>query len=201
MAHIPDGVLSAPVLMAGAAVSVAGAALGLRALGPERVPKAAVLSAVFFVASLVHLPAGLASVHLMLNGLMGVVLGAAAYPAIIVALLLQALLFGFGGVLVLGTNAMNMAVPALLMGLVVRVLWRPGQPRRTALLGALAGAGAVALTSLMVAASLGLSVREFVPAAKLVAATALPLMVVEGFFTAAALGLIARVKPELMGAA
>lgn len=200
MAHIPDGVVTAPVLIAGAVASAAGIALGLRALTPERMPKVAVLSAVFFVASLIHLPAGPASVHLILNGLMGAVLGVAAFPAIVVALLLQAVLFGFGGLVVLGVNVMNMGVPALLAGWAFRILWRPGQPRRTAILGAACGGGAVALTALMVSVSLGLSGREFLPAAKLVALTALPVMVVEAAFTAAALGLIARVKPELLGA-
>lgn len=201
MAHIPDGVLSIPVLIAGAAISAAGIGIGLRRLPPERMPRVAVLSAVFFVASLIHLPAGFSSVHLILNGLMGVVLGAAAYPAIVVALLLQAVLFGFGGLVVLGVNAMNMALPAVLVGLAFRALWRPGRTRRNGVLGAVAGGGAVALTAGMVALSLGLSGREFLPAARLVMVTTLPVMVVEAFFTAAAIGLIARVKPELLGMA
>lgn len=198
MAHIPDGVVTIPVLAAGAAITVGGLAWGLRALSPERMPRVAVLSAVFFVASLIHLPAGPASVHLILNGLMGAVLGAAAYPAIVVALLLQAVLFGFGGLAVLGVNAANMGVPALLAGLAFRALWRRDAPRRTAVLGALCGGGAVVLTSLMLAGALALSGREFLPAAQVVVLTALPVVAVEAAFTAAALGLIARVKPELL---
>ena len=198
MAHIPDGVVTIPVLAAGAAITVGGLAWGLRALSPERMPRVAVLSAVFFVASLIHLPAGPASVHLILNGLMGAVLGAAAYPAIVVALLLQAVLFGFGGLAVLGVNAADMGVPALLAGLAFRALWRRDAPRRTAVLGALCGGGAVVLTSLMLAGALALSGREFLPAAQVVLLTALPVVAVEAAFTAAALGLIARVKPELL---
>lgn len=198
MAHIPDGVVSIPVLAAGAAITVGGLGLGLRTLSPERMPRVAVLSAVFFVASLIHLPAGPASVHLILNGLMGAVLGAAAYPAIVVALLLQAVLFGFGGLAVLGVNAADMGVPAVLAGLAFRALWRRDAPRRTAVLGALCGGGAVVLTSLMLAGALALSGREFLPAAQVVLLTALPVVAVEAAFTAAALGLIARVKPELL---
>ncbi len=198
MAHIPDGVVTIPVLAAGAAITVGGLAWGLRALSPERMPRVAVLSAVFFVASLIHLPAGPASVHLILNGLMGAVLGVAAYPAIVVALLLQAVLFGFGGLVVLGLNAADMGVPAILAGLAFRALWRRDAPRRTAILGALCGGGAVVLTSLMLAAALALSGREFLPAAQVVLLTALPVVAVEAAFTAAALGLIARVKPELL---
>lgn len=198
MAHIPDGVVSVPVLVTGAVVSAGCLGLGLRALTPERMPRVAVLSAVFFVASLIHLPVGPSSVHLILNGIMGAVLGTAAFPAIVVALLLQAVLFGFGGLVVLGVNAMNMGVPALLAGLAFRALWRRDRPRRTAVLGVVCGGGAVLLTTLMLAAALGLSGREFLPAARLVVLTTLPVMVVEAAFTAAALGLVARVKPELL---
>lgn len=201
MAHIPDGILSLPVLLAGAAVTVAGVALGLRRMEPRDIPRTGVLSAVFFVASLVHFPVGPASVHLILNGLMGVVLGWAAFPAILVALLLQAVLFGFGGLVVLGVNTADMAVPALLCGLAFRRLAGGADPRRTAFLGGVAGAVAVALTSGMVAGALALSGRDMVPAARLVVFTSLPVMVVEAFFTAAAIGLLARVKPEMLAPA
>ncbi|CAA7615584.1 cobalt transporter CbiM [Magnetospirillum sp. SS-4] len=199
MAHIPDGVLSAPVLIAGAAISAVGVALGLRGLDPTRIPRVAVLSAALFVASLVHFPAGLASVHLLLNGLAGIVLGWAVFPAMLVALLLQAVLFGFGGVVVLGVNTMDMAVPALLAGGMFRLLWRQGAgPRRAALLGGLAGGGAVLLSALMVALVLAASGRAFETAAGLVVATHLPVMAVEAAFTAALVSLLARVKPEML---
>lgn len=199
MAHIPDGVLSNPVLLAGTVVSVAGVAFGLRGLDPVRIPKVAVLSAVLFVASLVHFPAGLSSVHLLLNGLAGIVLGWAVFPAMLVALLLQAVLFGFGGLVVLGVNTMDMAVPALLAGGLFRLLWRDGCSQgRAAVLGAVAGGGAVLATAVMVALVLALSGREFETAARLVVVTHLPVMVVEAAFTAAAVSLLARVKPELL---
>jgi cobalt/nickel transport system permease protein len=199
MAHIPDGVLSNPVLVAGTAVSLAGLALGLKALDPVRIPKVAMLSAVLFIASLVHFPAGLASVHLLLNGLAGIVLGWAVFPAMLVALLLQAVLFGFGGLMVLGVNTMNMAVPGLLAAGLFHLLWRPdASPRRASVLGALAGGGAVLLTALMVALVLALSGREFETAARLVVLTHLPVMAVEAVFTAAVVTLLARVKPEML---
>ena len=194
MAHIPDGIVSGPVLLAGALVSAGGLALGLRRLTPERIPRVAVLSATFFVASLVHFPVGPTSVHLLLGGLAGVVLGWAAYPAILVGLLLQAVLFGFGGLVVLGVNAMNIALPAVLLGLAGRRLLA-----RPALAGAVAGGGAVAGTAFLVALTLALSGQEFLGAAKLLGLTYLPLAVVEAVCTAAALGLLVKVKPELLG--
>lgn len=193
MAHIPDGIVSTPVLLTGALVAVTGIGLGLRRLTPERLPKVAVLSALFFVASLVHFPVGLTSVHLMLGGLAGVLLGWAAFPAIAVGLILQAVLFGFGGLLVLGVNIANIALPAVLLGLAGRTMLA-----RPALAGLVAGAGAVAGTALMVALSLALSGREFQAGAQALAVTYVPLMVVEAVFTAALLGLLVKVKPEAL---
>ncbi|MDS4073704.1 MAG: energy-coupling factor ABC transporter permease, partial [Defluviicoccus sp.] len=101
MAHIPDGVLSAPVLIGAAAATAVGVAIALKRLDSERIPQTAVLTAVFFVASLVHIPIGPTSVHPLLSGLMGLVLGWAAVPAVLVGLVLQAAFFGFGGITVL----------------------------------------------------------------------------------------------------
>lgn len=195
MAHIPDGILIAPVLAMGAAVAVSGCAVALKRLEPERIPQVGILSAVCFVAALVHFPVGPASLHLMLSGLLGIMLGWAAFPAILVALLLQAVLFGFGGVVVLGVNVMNMAVPALLCGWAFHAL-RGRIDARLAAGGA--AALAVLLTSLMVALSLGLSGREFLPAAKLVVLSNIPLMAVEGFFTAAVMALVMKVRPDVV---
>ncbi|MGE4278267.1 MAG: cobalt transporter CbiM [Magnetospirillum sp.] len=191
MAHIPDGVVSVPVLVAGAALSVGGMALGLRRLTPERLPKAAMLSALFFVASLVHFPVGVSSVHLLMGGLAGILLGWAAFPAIAVGLVLQAALFGFGGVVVLGVNLANIALPATLAGLLGRRLLA-----RPAVAGAVAAMGAVAGTAVMVALSLALSGREFLVAGQALAVTYIPLMAVEAVATAAMIGLLAKVKPE-----
>ncbi|WP_343560842.1 cobalt transporter CbiM [Kiloniella sp. b19] len=111
--HIVDGALSNPVLIGGAVLAAGGLAVGLRQVTPENLPRVGVLSAVFFVASLIHVPLGFSSVHLILNGLLGVVLGWAAFPALFVALVLQAVFFGFGGLTVLGVNALNIAAPAV----------------------------------------------------------------------------------------
>ena len=166
MAHIPDGVLSAPVLIFGAAVAVAGTAQGLRTLTPERIPQVAVLSAAFFVASLVHFTVGPSSVHLLLTGLTGIILGWAAFPAMLVGLFLQAILFGFGGLISLGANVMNMAVPAVVCGGLFRLI-APRGPRTAIAAATILGGFGVVLTALFVAVDLAASGREFLPAAKL----------------------------------
>ena len=77
--HIAEGVLSAPVLITGAVVAAAGVAYGLKKIPANHFMLAGLLGAAFFVASLIHVPIGFSSAHLILNGLLGVVLGWAAF--------------------------------------------------------------------------------------------------------------------------
>jgi len=112
--HISEGVLSAPVLVTGAALAVTGISVGLKKMDYEKIPQVAVLSSAFFVASLIHVPIGPSSVHLILNGINGLLLGWLCFPSILVALALQAILFQFGGITVLGVNTVTMALPALI---------------------------------------------------------------------------------------
>lgn len=200
MAHIPDGVLSAPVLIGGSVASAALLGIALRRLDYDRIPQVAVLASVFFVASLVHLPIGPTSVHPLLGGLMGLVLGWAAVPAIFVALLLQAVFFGFGGLTVLGVNVFNMALPALLIAATLRTALRRGaRPRAAFAIGAVAGGCAVLLTAALVCTALALSGPEFVPALGIILISYGPLALMEGAVTGAAVLLLRQTKPELLG--
>lgn len=195
--HIVDGALSNPVVIGGAVAAAAGIGAGLRALPLERIPAAGVLSAAFFVASLIHVPIGPSSVHLMLNGLAGLILGWAAFPTLFVGLLLQAVFFGFGGVTVLGVNTVNIALPAVLIGVAFRPLIQRSGPALAAALGGVAGALAITLTTLGVAVSLMLTGKEFLAAAHLIFIAHLPVIVIEGVLTGFAVLLAQRVKPDL----
>src|SRR5438270_4021392 len=125
--HISDGVLTGPWLAAG----FAGAALLLWSacyrVRDDEIPRIALLTSAFFVASLIHIRVGPTSVHLLLNGLVGAVLGRRAALAIPVGLFLQAALLGHGGLTTLGVNSCVLALPALLawqlFGLLRRVPW------------------------------------------------------------------------------
>ncbi|WP_321449748.1 cobalt transporter CbiM [uncultured Cohaesibacter sp.] len=199
--HIVDGALSNEVLIVGSAMSAVGIVVGLRRLTMDLIPAAGVLSATFFVASLIHVPLGFSSVHLILNGLAGIILGWAAFPALFVALLLQAVFFAFGGISVLGVNTLNIAAPAVLVGLMVNpFLIRTTSSSLAAVFGGVAGALAIALTTLFVALSLGFSGDNFALQAKIVFVAHIPIMIIEGLLSAAAIYLIHKVKPELLHA-
>ncbi|WP_425083931.1 cobalt transporter CbiM [Ruegeria profundi] len=195
--HIVDGALSNPVVIGGAIAAACGVAMGLRSLDLDRIPTAGVLAASFFVASLIHVPIGPSSVHLILNGLAGLLLGWAAFPALFVGLLLQAVFFGFGGLTVLGINTLNIAFPAVLAGLLFRPLIGRGSPVHGAIWGGIGGAFAIAATTVMVGISLALSGDEFLPAAKLVFFAHIPVMIIEAVLTGFAVLLARKVKPEL----
>jgi cobalt/nickel transport system permease protein len=178
-------------------VTATALVVALHRLEYEQIPRAAVLSAAFFVSSLITVPVGPSSVHLVLNGLMGLVLGWAAVPAILVALVLQAAFFGFGGLLVLGVNTMNIALPALLCSALLGPFLRRGGTTGFAI-GAAAGILGVSLTGLMVVLSLALSDPAYTMAAKVILATYVPLLLVEAAVTGAIVGFLWRVAPELL---
>jgi len=195
--HIVDGALAEPVLIAGAVASVGGLALGLKSLSTEKIPAAGILSATFFVASLIHVPIGPSSVHLIMNGIAGILMGWAAFPVLFVGLLLQAVFFGFGGLTVLGVNTFNIAFPAVLVYYICRRGCAGTNPKIQALWGALGGGLAIAFTTVCVGIALAFSGDEFIPAAKLVFVAHIPVMAIEAALAGSATYLAARVSPEL----
>jgi cobalt/nickel transport system permease protein len=144
--HIADGILTAPWLAGGAAVAVALAAFGAWRIREEEIPQVAVLTAAFFVASLIHVRVGPTSVHLLLNGLVGVVLGRRAALAIPPALFLQAALLMHGGYSTLGVNSCVMVLPALAAGQLFALLTAVPWVRAPGFRAALVATSAVAWT-------------------------------------------------------
>ncbi|HIE11272.1 MAG TPA: cobalt transporter CbiM, partial [Kiritimatiellae bacterium] len=169
-----------------------------RGLGPDRLPLVAVMGSAFFVASLIHVPVGPSSAHLILNGLCGLLLGWAAFPALLVSLFLQAVLFGFGGISTLGVNTFDMAGPAVLAGMIFGKGCgaRAGRRQQFAA-GFGAGAAAVLGGCLATAAALFLSGRELLPAAAVLAAAHVPVALVEGLVTGWAVVFLGRVWPDI----
>ena len=196
--HISEGVLSAPVLISGAAVAAGGIALGLKKLREDRLMTAGLVGAAFFVASLIHVPVGISSAHLILNGLVGILLGWAAVPVIFIALLLQGLLLQFGGLTVLGVNTVTMGAGAIAAHYLFRAIDDGRSGTRFLAAAAAAGASAILVSSLLTAAALVFTEEGFWAAAAALLVAHLPIMVAEGIITALACKFIARVAPELV---
>lgn len=199
--HISEGVLSAPVLVSGAALSAAGISVGIRRLHHDRIPETAVLSAAFFTASLIQIPLGFTHAHLILNGLCGIILGWTAFPAIAIALFLQAVLFGYGGLTVLGINTFSMAAPAVLMFYIARWIKPGNHAGRNMSIGFFAGSTALAISGIFVSFSLYFSGRQFAAAAGAVFIAHIPIMILEGILTGCTVHYLARIKPEIFNKA
>ncbi|MGD9151992.1 MAG: cobalt transporter CbiM [Desulfobacterales bacterium] len=195
--HISEGVLSGPVLISGGALAAAGTAIGLKKLDYDRIAQAGILSAAFFVASLIHVPVGPANAHLILNGLVGLLLGWAAFPAILVALVLQAMLFQFGGITALGVNTIIMALPAVLCYFICS----PFLHKKSSL--ALAAAFAcgflsVALSALILGLALVFTEENFFEVSAIVIAAHIPVMIIEGLVTAMCVAFLKKVQPNML---
>ncbi len=211
--HIPDGILPAQVCAAGYAITGLATWYSLRQINRKpdptaEIPKASLLTAAFFVASSIYIPIPPASVHLILNGLLGVVLGYFAFPAILIGLFFQALVIGHGGITTLGVNAAMMGIPALLAYHIFQARNTFGnvlkEPARTAIFAFLGGALGLGIAALVFLLLVILNVPADVDATTergailALSAAHVPLMIVEGVFTAMLVLFLQRVKPELL---
>lgn len=195
--HISEGMLAAPMWGAGWAVAVAGTYIGIRRIDPQSTPRVGLTAAFLFVASLVAVPIPGTSIHLVLNGMAGILLGWAVFPAFFVVLLLQAELFSFGGLTTLGVNTVNMALPGLVCFLLFRRAVASGGRRGTAAAFAV-GSMSVLLAALMM--GLCLSTVSAKIGAVAVAAQ-VPLALVEGFVCVFLATFLRKVRPELLSPA
>ena len=195
--HISEGVLSLPTLVGGGVIAATGVVIGIKKIDTEQIMTVGLFSSAFFIASFIHVPLGPVSVHLLLNGLLGLILGWAAFPAIVAALFLQAILFQYGGIIVLGVNATIIAVPAIFFGLLCRdKLTHDGKKRSLLSFGA--GFLSVIGSSLLMAASLIMSNQGFQTASLLVILWNIPIAVLEGLITMFTVTFLARVQPEIL---
>ncbi|MFW6359591.1 MAG: cobalt transporter CbiM [Chroococcales cyanobacterium] len=210
--HIPDGLIDAPAVLIGSYAVTGGVTwYSLHKISQQKnpqakIPKASLLTAAFFVVNLIHIPLPPASIHLVLNGMMGVILGYYAFPAILIGLFFQAVMFQHGGLSTLGLNAIIMGIPALLAyGIFQLRYWtRIQESTQLKLFAFLAGTGGVMIAAVIFAIVVITTITGDIDAEmerKAVyfglAAYSIP-AVVEGFFTMMLVAFLSRVKPELL---
>ena len=195
--HISEGVLSAPVLVSGGVLAAAGTAIGLKKIDYDQLARVGILSATFFVASLVHVPIGPSSVHLIMNGIVGLLLGWAAFPAILVALLLQGVFFQFGGITTLGVNTIIMALPAVICYYLFAPLLHKDR-KYLLLAGFGCGFCAVLFGGVVVGLALIFTEENFLKVAILVVTAHIPVMIIEGIVTAFCVAFLKKVQPAML---
>lgn len=207
--HIGPGLLNEAWVISGFAHMAVVVLLSLWKVNEREIPRIGVLTAAFFVASSVHIPLGGVSVHLLLNGLTGVILRWRAPLAVAVGLTLQTFLLGHGGPDALGVNFAVQAMPAVLAGLTFRPLFRL-MPAFAA--GVIVGGGTAVLTVLLHAVVLYFGValdtpgtdatdtetsRRFIAGVSL--AAHLPVIAAEAVGVGFACRVLATAKPEWLG--
>jgi len=206
LVHIPDGWLSAPVLVASNALAVGALTWSTirarRELNESAIPLMGVMGAFVFAAQMINLPLpGGISGHLLGGTLLAIVLGPAVGTLVIASvLLLQALLFADGGLLAFGANFLNMGLVGTLGGYLIyrAVRWLvPGS--RGLYLGAGLGAWmATVAGSALAAVHVGLSGTAPLGAVT-VAAVGFHLAIgaVDAAVTVAVIHYLVRVRPGL----
>jgi cobalt/nickel transport system permease protein len=219
--HIPDGYLApqTTIPVFAGMVPVWGAALHKvkKGLGEKRTPALALCAAFSFVVMMFNVPVvGGSSAHAVGAVFIAILLGPwAATVSVSTALLIQALVFGDGGILAYGMNCLNMAVVMPFTGYFIYRLIagksKPGSPRSIAgaFLGSYAGLN---LAALCAAVEFGIQPLLFRAAngtplyCPYPLSASIPAMMfahgvvagpVEGVVTAAAVAYLAKSSPEL----
>ena len=209
--HIPDGILPVPVTAAGYAITAAATWYSVRKINQKENPredvlKASLLTAAFFVASWIHIPVPPTSVHLVLNGLLGAVLGYFAFPAILIGLFFQAVMFQHGGLTTLGVNAVIMGVPAIIAHYIfhLRKTGKRESKPRTAVFGFFSGAVALGISValfvviLMTNIPADIDVGAERAAIYTLAIAHLPLIAIEGVITSMLTVFLRKVRPRVL---
>ncbi len=209
--HIPDGLLPPSVCISSYAVTGGITWFSLRQINKQKdtqqqIPKASLLTAAFFVASLIHIPIPPFSIHLVLNGLMGIILGYYAFPAILIGLFFQGIFFQHGGLSTLGVNAIIMGIPSLIAFYLWQLRKLPlfNKPLANSILAFLAGGLAVFLSALIfvfitlnnISSDLDINIEKTAILASLVGYGIQA--IIEGTLTVMIITFLNKVKPEII---
>ena len=197
--HISEGILSSGMLLTGWAGSVAGISYGLRKTDPDKIIKTALISSAFFLASLVNVRIGPSSTHLTLLAPIGLILGSAVFPAVFTALLLQAVLFHFGGIVVLGANTFIMGTASLSVYILFGRIIRNSEGRlRLMTASFIAGMLAVMIGASLTGIFLMMTDVNFSGAVKVLLIAHLPAALIEGAVTSFLVVWLKKSAPEIL---
>jgi cobalt/nickel transport system permease protein len=162
--HIPDGYLSPQTYIPLFGVFVAAVAVAVRKIKKQvpvrNIPYLGMAAAFSFIIMMFNLPIpGGTTGHAVGSAMIAIIFGPwAAMIAVSVALIIQALIFGDGGITAIGANCFNMAVfmpfvAYYLFRLVCRVSRKPG---RVFLASFIAGYFGLVMTAILTAVEFGI---------------------------------------------
>lgn len=195
--HISDGILSSEVIISTSIIGVGFVLYSLKTIKNKNIAIVSAMSAIFFIASFIHIPLGPTQIHLVLIGVIGIILGSSVFLALLIALLLQATLLGYGGLTSLGANLFIMALPSYLIYLLVknRFLDFMSYKLKYFFIGFLP----VLLSTIFLALILSLSKEEYLYASYTIIFVNIPAMIIEGLITLFLINYLNKAMPELLG--
>ena len=209
--HIPDGILPPNIAIAGYAITGGITWYSLRQIKKQKnpdaqIPKASLLTAAFFVTSLIHIPIPPSSIHLVLNGMIGIILGYYAFPAILIGLFFQAVMFQHGGLSTLGVNATIMGTPAIFAYYFFQLSNQLGLKKSVwrAVFVFLSGSGALIISALMFTVIVITNISPDLDIQAEKTAISISLVgyavqaIIEGGFTVMLVSFLEKVKPEML---
>lgn len=208
--HMPDGYMNIATAVGGAAVAAGGLWASLKKTGKKlaekQIPMAGLTAAFVFAVQMLNFPVAAGTSGHLLGGALAAILLGPWLGALVVAVvvIVQALLFADGGIVVMGLNVLNMALFTALVGwLVFRILAR-SLPKTT---GAAVGATMVAGLTTVVASSTLFTIEYAIGGqggaplgtvfAAMVGVHAL-IGIGEGLVSGVAVGAVLAVRPDLV---
>lgn len=194
--HISDGVLSIEVASSLGIVSLALCAYSIKSIKSENISLVSAMSALFFIASFIHIPLGPTQIHLLLIGVIGLFLGRAVFLSLAIALLLQALLLGYGGLTSLGANIIIMGVPAFLVFLLNKLSFFRSLDEKIRFF--LYGSLGIAFSVVLLALVLYFAKDEYLLASYSLVVANIPAILLEGLITLFLLLYIKKSIPKLL---
>ena len=211
--HVPDGFLDVPTSIATGLVAAGTIAIALKKsrdeLSEKTAPMAGLTAAFVFAAQMINFPVGVGtSGHLMGGALAAVLVGPwTAVLVVSVVLIVQALVFADGGLTALGTNILLIGIVTVLVGWLVTKLVLRFLPKRPAsvvpasFVGALLSVPAAAAVFVLLYTVGGAVELPFGPLMATMLGWHTLIGLGEAFITAATVGAVVAVRPDLVYAA
>lgn len=196
--HIADGVLSTPIAAATTVGAVALLIYSARHIKEEEIVKISLLTSVFFITSFIRVPVGPTSIHPLMVGLVGLMLGRRAPLAIAIGLILQAVLFQHGGLTTLGANTLLLSLPALMIVNFFTFLRRLSPFWQGWMTGFGALLGSLSILIILLATSNSIYTEGTFPVVKMLLWVYLPLAIIEGTLTGFVIKYVQKVRPSIL---
>jgi cobalt/nickel transport system permease protein len=194
--HLADGVLNLPTIAVTGGAAIGALAYGCYKINEEEIPRISLLTGTFFAVSLISIPIGPSSVHPILCGLIGILLGKRAPIVFFAGLLLQAIIFQHGGLTTLGANVIMLTVPAWISSCIFQRFKAVSIFVRGATAGAVSVGGALMMLIFILSLSSSMFAQGKFSVINLLILAHIPLVIIEAAVTGFAVNLIYRSKPQ-----